>query len=191
MSIITLFDPWKGKFCSCPQKYSLSAYTGCGHGCLYCYASSYIRNFSLARPKKDFLKRLGNDLKKLPVNSIVTISNSSDPYQPLDKQLKLTQSALNVLKNFYLHINIVTKSALIVRDLEILKEIRKLVISFSFNTLSESLAKRLEPNCSSPWQRLKAIEKLCRNFAVACRFDPLIHPLNTREIKEIIKVLKL
>lgn len=191
MNVITPFDPWKSKFCSCPQKYSLSAYTGCGHGCLYCYASSYIRNFSLPRPKKNFLRALENDLKKIPEYSIVTISNSSDPYQPLEKQSKLTQSALNILKNYPLHINIVTKSMLIVRDLEILKELKNLVISFTFTTLSEKLSKRLEPCVSSPHEKLKALEKLCRNFSVACRLDPLIYPLNTLEIKEIIKSLKL
>jgi DNA repair photolyase len=191
MSIITPFDPWKSKLCSCPQKYSLSAYTGCGHGCLYCYASSYIRNFSLPRPKKNFLRALGNDLKRIPEGSIITISNSSDPYQPLEKQLKLTKSALNILKNYPLRINIVTKSALIIRDLEILKELKNLFISFTFTTLNKALARNLEPYASLPQERLKAIEKLCRNFALACRLDPLIHPLNTCEIKEIIKTLKL
>ena len=56
MSYIQPFDPWKSPLCTCPPKYSLNPYTGCGHKCLYCYATSFIKNFYTPRPKKDFLK---------------------------------------------------------------------------------------------------------------------------------------
>lgn len=190
MRIISPFDPWKNRLCTCPKKYSLSAYTGCEHGCLYCYASSYIKNFTLPRPKKDFLKRLENDIKKIPQNSIITISNSSDPYQPLEKTLKLTQGALKILKQYPLRINIVTKSRLILRDLEILKEFKNIVISFTITTLNKSLAKRLEPNVCMPAEKLKALAKLSKHLTLACRFDPLVYPLNTGEIKNMARALK-
>jgi DNA repair photolyase len=190
MSLITVFDPWKSKICTCPQKYSLSPYTGCGHRCLYCYASSYIRNFHCPRPKKDLLKRLEKEIKKIPENSLITISNSSDPYMPEEKEWKLTRDTLKILKNYDLRIMLVTKSSLILRDLDILKEFNKLVVCVTLTTLKDNLTKKLEAFASSPKERLKAIEELSRRLPVVCRFDPLIYPLNTNEINDVVKAVK-
>lgn len=190
MTLITSFDPWKNTLCTCPAKYSLSPYTGCTHGCLYCYASSYIRDFSTAREKKDFLERLKREIKKIPAGAILTIANSSDPYQPLEKKLELTQNALCILRNYDLKINLVTKSALIVRDVEILKSLKNVVVSFTLTTLNEALSKKLEPGASLPAQRLAAMEELSKYLPVACRIDPLIYSLNTGEINTLVKEVK-
>ena len=190
MSLITSFDPWRGKLCTCPEKYSLSAYTGCGHGCLYCYASSYIIRFSNPRPKKDFLARLEKELPKIPKNSIITISNSSDPYLPLEERHKLTQEALKILKDYELKLLFVTRSALILRDIDLIKECKNVVISFTLTTLKEALAKKLEPAASSPKERVAAMKELSKYIPVVCRFDPLIYPLNTQEVKEVITAIK-
>jgi len=93
MDVIRSFDPWKSKICTCPEKYSLNPYTGCGHGCIYCYAT-YIRNFYKPRRKKDLLKRIRKDLEKIPRGSIISISNSSDPYAPMDKKYEDTRKCL-------------------------------------------------------------------------------------------------
>jgi len=190
MSLIIDFDPWSSSLCTCPKKYSLSAYTGCGHGCLYCYASSYIRDFSNSREKKDFLGRLQKEIKKIPSGSIIAMANSSDPYLPLEEKLKLTQSALKILKNYSIKLNIVTKSSLIIRDLELLKEFKAVVISLSFTTLDENLSRKLEPLAPKPKERLQTIEKLSKFIPVAVRLDPLIFPLNTENIKKTIKAIK-
>jgi DNA repair photolyase len=190
MPLIAPFDPWKNKICTCPAKFSLSAYTGCSHGCLYCYASSYIKNFHVCRPKKDFLEKLKKEIPKIPSSSFVTIANSSDPYLALEKKLKLTQKTLEVLKKYCLKVNLVTKSALIVRDLALIKEMNNIVISITLTSLNKSLAKKLEPLASLPRQRLNAMEKLSKNVTVVCRFDPLIYPLNTAEAKTVIKAAK-
>ena len=190
MSLITPFDPWNSKLCTCPAKYSLSGYTGCSHGCLYCYASSYIVNFAKPREKKDFLNKLERELKKLTPSSFITMSNSSDPYLGLEKKLGLTRQALQILKNYDLKLMIVTKSSLVTRDLDILKEFKKVVVAISLTTLNEALAKKLEPNSCLPKERLKAIESLAAHIPVVCRFDPLIYPLNTDEVEKIIKRIK-
>lgn len=191
MSLITLFDPWRSNLCTCPLKYSLSAYTGCGHKCRYCYASSYIRNFYTPREKKDFLKRLKKELKTLPKNALITMANSSDPYLPLEEKYGLTRAALNLLKCYQPRLTLVTKSSLILRDLDILKEMKKrVVISFTITTLNNESAKKLEPLAPPSSQRLEAIEKLSKYFPVVCRLDPLIYPVNTPEIKKIIKEVK-
>ncbi len=190
MKVITVFDPWKSKLCSCPPKYSVSAYVGCGHKCLYCYASSYIVKFFSPRPKKNFLKELKKDVSNLPKNSYITIANSSDPYLPLEKELKLTQNTLNILKNYDIKLMLVTKSSLILRDLEILKEFKQLVVSMSITTLKRKIAKILEPSAPLPLERLKTMEKLSKYINVVCRVDPIIPYLNTGEIKKIVKNVK-
>ncbi len=189
MALITAFDPWKSGLCTCPAKYSLSAYTGCSHGCLYCYASSYIRNFSSVRPKKDFIKRLEKEIKKIPHNSIITIANSSDPYLPLEKELELTRTMLNILKDHPVKLLIVTRSDLILRDIDILKKL-KVAISFTMTTLDKNLSKKLEPNAPLPEKRLKAINELSKYLPVMVRFDPLIYPINTDEIEDMVKAVK-
>ncbi len=189
MSVITLFDPWRSEICTCPKKFTLSPYTGCGHGCLYCYASSYIKNFYFPREKKNFLKRLDKEIKKIPKKSLITMANSSDPYLPLEKELMLTSSTLKLLKKYDFRILIVTKSSLILRDIEILKEL-KVVVSISLTTLNEKLAKRLEPSAPPPSARLKTIEVLSKYLNVVVRFDPIIYPLNTKETKNIIREVK-
>ena len=100
----------------------------------------------------------------MPKNSLITMANSSDPYLPLEKELKLTQSALKILKNYNLRVMIVTKSSLILRDLEILKEFKSIVISISFTTLNENLSKKLERFASLPLERLKTMENLSKYF---------------------------
>ncbi|UCD15083.1 MAG: radical SAM protein [Candidatus Omnitrophota bacterium] len=190
MSLLAPFDPWKSKICTCPKKLSLSAYTGCSHRCLYCYASSYIRNFYCLRPKKDFLQRLGKEIKKVPANSFITMSNSCDPYLSLEKDLKLTRSCLEILKDYNLRIMLVTKSSLILRDLDLLKKLKKLVVCITVTTLNEDLAKKLEAGAPPVCQRLKAMKKISQFAPVVCRLDPLIYPLNTNEIGKIIKEAK-
>ncbi|MDD4182819.1 MAG: radical SAM protein [Candidatus Omnitrophica bacterium] len=190
MNLIAPFDPWKNQYCTCPGKFSLSAYTGCAHNCLYCYATSYIRNFSSPRPKKDFTKRLENELKRIPAGSIITIANSSDSYQPLEKKYKLTREMLLLLKNYQLKINIVTKSILILRDIDVLKDLKNIVVSFTLTCMDKQLAQKLEPGLREcPLEKLKAISTLSKYIPVAARFDPLIYPLNTKDIKEAVKAL--
>lgn len=190
MALITSFDPWKNKLCTCPAKYSLSAYTGCAHGCLYCYASSYIRRFNQPRPKKDFLKNLEKEIKKISPGSIIAISNSSDPYQPLEKKLKLTRQALNILSGYALKLNIVTKSDLILRDLDILKKIKTIMVCLSIATLDQDLAEKLEPEAPKPKKRLETVKKLSAYLPVAVRLDPLIYPLNTDNLEKLIASIK-
>ncbi|MBU2250723.1 MAG: radical SAM protein, partial [Candidatus Omnitrophica bacterium] len=190
MALITSFDPWRNKLCSCPAKYSLSAYTGCNHGCLYCYASSYIKDFGRPREKKDFLKILSREIKKIPPGSIITIANSSDPYLNLEKKIKLTRQALEILKNYDLKINLVTKSSLVLRDLDLLKNMKKILIAISLTCLDQKLARKLEPRTPSPQERLKTLKSLSAYLPVVVRLDPLVYPLNTENLESLIKQIK-
>ena len=189
MPLITPFDPWHGRLCTCPAKYNLSPYTGCGHGCLYCYASSYIPRFDQPRPKKDFIARLKKEIKKIPAGSTLTMANSSDPYTPPEKHLRLTQQALKILAGHPVRLLLVTKSDLILRDIDILKNL-PVVVAITVTTLSQSLAKRLEPGAPAPAKRLKALAELSRNMPVLARLDPIIPGLNENEIEALVKAAK-
>lgn len=191
MAVITVFDPWKNKLCACPEKYSFAVYTGCSHGCLYCYASSYIRNFFRAREKINVIKKLKKEIIKIPENSIIAMANSCDPYQPLEKKLELTRQSLSIMAQSHLKINLVTKSALILRDIDILKSMKNIVLSFTFTALDDNLAKKIEPFVGyTAKEKLNAVSILSKNIPVAARLDPLIYPLNTSNFKRIITELK-
>lgn len=179
------FDPWKSPICTCPPKYSLNPYTGCGHRCIYCYATTFIKNFYTPRPKKDFEKVVRREISKLPPGSIVSLSNSSDPYQPLEKEFKLTRKFLEIVREKgNIKILIITKSDLVIRDLDILKEIPCAVTI----TITSRNSQILEPQAPQYESRLKALRILSEEgIPVATRLDPLIPGINDEEILEILE----
>jgi len=122
--------------------------------------------------------------------SYLALSNSSDPYQALEKDLRLTRQFLKLAADHPLKIMLVTKSDLITRDIDILKNLPQVVVSMTLTTLDHHLAKILEPGAPLPEQRLIAMERLSLYIPVACRIDPLIPGLNVSEIPVLIKELK-
>lgn len=188
--VIRPFDPWRGRLCTCPPKLSFDPYTGCEHGCLYCYASSYIKDFKRCRPKKNLLSLVKRDLAALPRNALISMSNSSDPYPPMESQLKLTRSCLREFLRKDLRVLIVTKSDLVVRDLDLVSALRA-AITITITTLDEYLAKRLEPRAPTPSKRLDAIEKLSsERIPVGVRVDPIIPFLNDEGVELLLKEVR-
>lgn len=184
--ILKPFDPWKNPICTCPTKLSLNPYTGCLHGCLYCYASSYIPRFSECRPKKDLLRHLQRDVSRIEHGTLIAISGSTDPYQPIEKDLELTSDCLRILQSSDMAVQIATKSDLVCRDLELLSKMKS-VINITITTLNDSLSKKLEPGAPSPCKRLQAIRKLRDNeIPVSVRVDPIIPGINDLELNSII-----
>jgi DNA repair photolyase len=184
--ILRSFDPWKNPLCTCPPKLSLNPYTGCSHGCLYCYATSYIPRFQDCRPKKDLLKRLSRELARTEPGTIVSLSNSSDPYTPMEKELQLTRGCLLLLKDHNLKVQVVTKSDLVKRDVDILKELPS-AVSITVTTLRDDLSRRLEPAAPLPERRLDAVRALRREgISVSVRLDPIIPGINDSEIEQLV-----
>ena len=175
MYVIREFDPWNNRFCTCPEKYSLNPYTGCDHHCIYCY-STYIPNFYRCRRKKDLHKKMEKDLQKIPEKSIISISNSSDPYPALEKRYGDTRKALNIIREYGMKVLIVTKSDLVVRDAEILAEMGS-VIAITVTTFN---AKKLEPCAPPPERRVEALRSLDEyGIPTVLRLDPLFLDLST------------
>jgi DNA repair photolyase len=184
MPYLQPFDPWKSPLCTCPIKYSLNPYTGCGHRCLYCYATSFIKDFYHPRPKKEFLKIIEREIKNIPEGSLISLSNSSDSYQPLEETYKLTRKFLELLLERNYKILIITKSDLVLRDLELLTKLRCAV---SLTITSKTLYPKLEPFAPSYEKRLQAIKALSEaKIPISVRLDPIIPGLNEGEILEIL-----
>ncbi len=187
--VIKPFDPWKSRLCTCPPKFSFDPYTGCEHGCLYCYASSYIRNFYRCRPKQNLISKIRHDLKLLPKNSLISMSNSSDPYTPMESKLKLTRRCLEEFLGKDLRVLIITKSDLVVRDIDLLKKF-KAAVTLTITTIEDELARKLEPNAPPPSRRIEALSKLSQEkIPVGVRVDPIIPFLND-DFKRLLKEIK-
>jgi len=187
MYYIKEFDPWSSSLCTCPPKYSLNPYTGCDHSCIYCYITSYIPNAFHVRIKKDLIRKLKVDIKNIDKNRIISISNSSDPYPAIEKEFMITRKILEILAQNHIKYQIITKSDLVLRDRDILKESR-CCVAITLTTLQNEVARKLEPNAPSPTRRIKALEKLHYNgISVIARIDPIIPFLNDKEIKPLIK----
>jgi len=169
MYYIHEFDPWKNRFCTCPKKYSLNPYTGCDHRCIYCY-STYIPDFYNCRRKKDLLKKIEKDLQKIPENSIISMSNSSDPYPTMERVYGDTRRVLKILKEYEMRVLIVTKGDTVKRDADILSEMRSVVTV----TITTFRSEKLEPNAPSPEERINAI-KILNDYGipVSLRLDPV------------------
>jgi len=171
MDLIKPFDPWKSELCTCPKKYSFNPYTGCFHRCVYCYAT-YIPRFHEVRVKKDLFKRLERDLNRLPKNSLISMSNSSDPYPPIEKHLEITRRCLEIMRDYDLRILIVTKGDF-TRDLDILSEMRCAV------SVTITGCDRAEPYAPNTEERIEIFKKL-KDFGIPAilRFDPVMPRLN-------------
>ena len=186
MYYIKPFDPWKSELCTCPPKYSFNPYTGCAHNCIYCYAT-YIPRFHQLRLKKLLFSRLEKDLDNLPSNSLISMSNSSDPYPPSEKHLKVTRRCLEIMREYDIRLLIVTKSDIVARDADILSEMR-CAVSVTITSLSKDLAKKLERGAPDPKNRIDTLRYIKdHGIPVILRLDPVI-PFLTE--KDVIKVLE-
>jgi DNA repair photolyase len=173
--------------CTCPRKLTFNPYSGCDHGCLYCYASSYVQNFAACRPKNEQLTTFKREAAKLK-GEIVSISNSSDPYPRIEASIGWTRQCLAILAESNCRIQIVTKSNIVTRDDDLLAEIPS-AVALTITTDDEGLAKTLEPDAPSPLERLRAVQDLLgKGIAVSVRVDPLI-PFVNDDPKKLIRTL--
>lgn len=189
MRILRLFDPWKNELCTCPPKYTLNPYTGCTHQCLYCYISSFIPHAFELREKSPFLHLLARDLEERDPRLYLSLSNSSDPYPPLEGEKQLTRKILSLCAEKDMPVLILTKSSLVVRDADLLSSM-KAVVSITITTPDDAKARVLEPHAPSPKERIKAIVELGRRgVPVVLRIDPII-PGITDSFREWYPVLE-
>ncbi len=181
--------------------YSINPYRGCEHGCIYCYArptheylgfSAGLDFETKIMVKRDAPKLLEVEFsKKSWEPQSVFFSGNTDCYQPAERKLKITRECLQVFLKFRNPVSIITKNALIQRDLDILKEMSELNLVravISITTLKKDLQRKMEPRTSSPSLRLQTIEYLSSNgISTAVNVAPIIPGLTDEEIPSILK----
>ena len=184
-------------------EYSMNPYQGCEHGCVYCYARNTHPYWGYSAgvdfESKILIKREAPALlaKKLSspkwVVSPIMLSGNTDCYQPIEAKLKITRTILEVLEKYNHPVGMITKSALILRDIDIIKRMaeKKLAcVAISINTLNESIRRELEPRTATIQRRLQVIEQLSKaNIYVTAMLAPMIPGLNDHEIMGLMEAV--
>ncbi|MDI6806024.1 MAG: radical SAM protein [Candidatus Bathyarchaeia archaeon] len=166
---------------------TFNPYTGCDHSCVYCYASSYIPKFFFCRPKKDLIPKLEREAIKLK-GELISIANSSDPYPNLEAKMGLTRKCLEILTRHNCKLQIITKSKIVLRDVDLLRK-KPSMVSLTITTIDDELAKVIEPHAPSSSERLKTAEILVNaDMPTSVRIDPIIPFVNDNQ-ENLIKTL--
>jgi DNA repair photolyase len=149
--------------------YVINPYVGCQHACSYCYAKFMKRFTGHTEPWGQFVdvKINAADLLRVEINkkkrATVWVSGVCDPYQPLERKYALTRKCLEILAQNDWPVVVQTRSPLVLRDLDILKEARYFEVGFSITTANEDIRKLFEPNAPPVLERLKALDELHRS----------------------------
>ena len=180
---------------------SLNPYRGCEHGCIYCYARpthEYL-GFSagLDFESKIMVKTNAPELLRAELESprwqpqVLVMSGVTDPYQPVEKKLRITRGCLEVLAKFRNPVAIITKNRLVTRDVDLLGELANhncAAVNISVTSLDPNLQRVLEPRTSPPAARLEAIEKLrSAEVPVGVMVAPIIPGLTDHEVPKILE----
>jgi DNA repair photolyase len=181
--------------------YSINPYQGCEHGCIYCYARNshqywgysagldFERKIIVKQNAAELLEKhlLNKNWKPVPIS----VSGNTDCYQPIERKLKITRSILEVLLKYKHPVSMITKNSLILRDIDILKELASMQlvhVMVSITSLREELRSKMEPRTATATQRLKVIEELNKNgIPTGIMTAPIIPGLNSDEIPDLIR----
>jgi DNA repair photolyase len=183
-----------------PFTQSINPYQGCEHGCIYCYARPSHAYLDLS-PGIDFETRLyaKPDAAALLRAELarpgyrcdpIALGTNTDPYQPIEREWKVTRSVLEVLAEHEHPFTIVTKSALVERDIDVIAPMaakRMARVYLSVTTLDRELARKLEPRAAAPQRRLQALKTLsAAGIPVGVMVAPIIPQLNDRDLEAIL-----
>lgn len=183
--------------------YSLNPYQGCEHGCTYCYARNAHQYWGFSAGLdferkiivktdapalfKQFLERKGWDA------SVISLSGNTDCYQPAERKFRITRQLLEIALEYRQPIGMITKNALILRDIDLLSEMARLnlcTVYVSINSLNEQLRQKMEPRTTTAKQRLKIVEQLSKaGIPMGVMVAPLVPGLSDHEIPTILKTI--
>ncbi len=184
-----------------PFDRSINPYRGCEHGCIYCYArpSHAWLDFSPGLDfetrlvyKPDAAERLRAELSR-PGYTVapIALGSNTDAWQPGERRLRITRTLLEVLSEFEHPLTVITKSALIERDIDLLADLarRNLVqVGISLTTLDRELARRMEPRAAAPQRRLECIRRIAAaDIPVTVMTAPVIPFLNDAELESLLE----
>ena len=181
--------------------YAINPYYGCAHKCQYCYAVFMKKFTGHTEPWGDFVdvkvnapEVLARQLQRLKKRSRISFSTVCDPYQPLELKYQITKQCLEILKPYRHSISILTKSSIVVRDVDILSRLHKVRVSFTVTTMNEEVRKVFEPGAPPTEQRFKALRTLAHSGIRTSIFVAPVLPYlsdSERNIGSILKTAKL
>nr|MDO8079497.1 DUF5131 family protein [Candidatus Freyarchaeota archaeon] len=171
--------------------YSINPYVGCSHGCAYCYARFMMRYAKTKQPWGNFLHAkinaptvLVKEIKSKKPGTVL-LSSVCDPYQEQEKKYELTRKILEILsKHNDFKVDVLTKSDLIVRDLDIIKKVKNIEVGFSVSHFDEEFRRFFEPEAPNVERRFDALENLAKNGVKTYVFVAPVIPLITERNME-------
>lgn len=150
--------------------FAINPYVGCGHKCQYCYAVFMKRFSGHTEPWGNFVdikinapKVLEKQIKRLKRKSHISFGTVCDAYQPIEVKYRITGKCLETLSHYKHSISLLTKSALVLRDLELLKQLKDVEVGFTITTLNQKVKRIFEPGSPSSKKRFEAIKILSQN----------------------------
>ncbi|MBG1233109.1 PA0069 family radical SAM protein [Aestuariivirga litoralis] len=183
---------------------SINPYRGCEHGCVYCYARPSHAYMGLSPgldfESKLFIKPNAAALLREELTAtnykpaVIALGANTDPYQPIERDYRITRQVIEVLREFNHPFGIVTKSANVLRDLDLLQPMAEkglVKVAISVTTLDPALARSMEPRASTPMKRMAALELLSKaGIPTVVMIGPVIPGLNDSEIENILKAAR-
>lgn len=156
-------DGWFG------LRYNMNLYRGCQHRCIYCDSRSLC--YQIDHFDRDVLVKvnapdlLRDELPRKRIKGVIGTGSMNDPYMPVERQYQLTRQALEIIAAQGFPVHIITKSDLVLRDLDLLREVNRelALVSFTLTTVDDALAQKVEPGAPSPSRRLDAMRTLAAN----------------------------
>jgi DNA repair photolyase len=148
-------------------KYNMNLYRGCQHQCIYCDSRSecyQIENFADIHVKINAVDLLADDLPRKRMRGTIGFGSMNDPYMPIERQYKLCRRSLEVIAEHQFPVHIITKSDLVLRDLDLLKEIKKTyaAVSFTITAADDEVSKKVEPGAPPSSARFAAMQALSK-----------------------------
>lgn len=177
--------------------YNMNIYKGCCHGCIYCDSRSEcyrIDNFDKVRVKENALMIIRDDLRRKVKKGVVGTGAMSDPYNPYEKELMLTRHALELIDAFGFGAAVATKGTLVIRDIDILEEIKQhspVLLKVTVTTPRDELSKKLEPGAPSSGERLEAVHALREAGIFAGILLMPVLPFIEDEEEDIIRLVRM
>lgn len=193
-----------------PFDWSINPYRGCAHGCSFCYARAFQGFLGLAADdefqRRIFIKsnaaealeaqlskiarRFKGNLEEVSRHvGLVAIGTASDPYQPIEGKAKITRQCLEVLARYRIPVSITTRSPLILRDLDLLRELNAVSVNISLHTLNRDIVQRFEPAAPPPLKRLETVQQLNEHGITAGIFAAPILPYITDDLAEMEELM--
>jgi DNA repair photolyase len=167
--------------------YAINPYYGCAHKCQYCYAVFMKKFTGHTEPWGDFVDVKVNAPEK---SSRISFSTVCDPYQPLELKYQITRQCLEILMSYRHSVSILTKSTIVVRDIDILSRLHKIKVSFTITTTDEKVRKVFEPGTPSTEKRFKALRTLSHSGIRASVFVAPVLPYLSDSEKNLADILK-